>query len=65
VCGKILEISHVLERVVSIANFVRHRGLNDKQIASFLRGAKAVSKDLPIRQRKDSLMHLKLARLYI
>lgn len=51
VYGKILKVPHVLERVVSIASFVRHRELNDKQISSFLCGAKAVSKDVPIRQR--------------
>jgi hypothetical protein len=65
VYGKILKVFHVLEGVVSIVNFIRYRGLNHRQIASFPRGVKSVCEDLPVKQRRDNLMHLKLASLYM
>ena len=35
-CAKTLEMKHVMEKVVSVVNFIRSKGLNYRQFKSFL-----------------------------
>ena len=46
-CGKYLNLSCVLEPVVSTVNFIRSRGLNHRQFPNFLSEVEAEYPDLP------------------
>jgi hypothetical protein len=46
-CGKTINLDHILKRVVSIVNFIRARGLNHRQFASLLADMDSEHEDLP------------------
>jgi hypothetical protein len=46
-CSKVLNIGHVLKKVTNIVNFIRARGLNHRQFASFLGDLENEYIDLP------------------